>query len=129
MILILDYFEASGQNGCNKEDPMLFLSMTSSVAPTSTWASLGGLIIPLVLMFALMYFLMIRPQKKKEKALKEQISQMAVGDKCVTVGGIVGKVANIKDDEVTIQTSVGNTLITVRKSAVNTIIKPVSGDE
>ncbi len=95
----------------------------------STLASLGSLLIPLLLMFALMYFLMIRPQKKKEKALKDQINAMAVGDKCITVGGIVGKVANIKDEDVTIQTSVANTLITVRKSAINTVVKPISGDE
>lgn len=109
---------------------LLPVSLTSSAATTgSTLGSLGSLIIPLVLMFGLMYFLMIRPQKKKEKALKEQINQMAVGDKCITVGGIVGKVANIKDEDVTIQTSVANTLITVRKSAVNSVIKPISGDE
>lgn len=108
---------------------MLFLTMTSTAATTNTLGSLTGLIIPLVLMFGLMYFLMIRPQKKKEKALKEQINQMAVGDKCVTIGGVVGKVANIKDDEVTVQTSVANTLITFRKSAISTVIKPISGDE
>lgn len=106
------------------------VSMTSSAAPTSsTLGSLTGLILPLALMFGLMYFLMIRPQKKKEKALKEQINQMSVGDKCLTIGGIVGKVANIKDDEVTIQTSVANTLITVRKSAISNVFKPLSGDE
>ncbi len=101
----------------------------ASAAPTSTLGSLGGLILPLALMFGLMYFLMIRPQKKKEKALREQINAMAVGDKCLTIGGILGKVVNIKDDEVTVQTSVANTLITVRKSAISTVYKPVSEEE
>ena len=110
---------------------MLFytFSMTSSaVAAPSLMSSLGGLIIPLALMFGLMYLLMIRPQKKKEKALKEQLNAMVVGDKCLTIGGVVGKVVNIKDDEVTVQTSVANTLITVRKSAISTVFKPVSED-
>lgn len=108
---------------------LLPVSMTSSAAPVSALGSLGSLIIPLVLMFGLMYLLMIRPQKKKEKALREQINAMAVGDKCLTIGGILGKVANIKDDEVTIQTSVANTLVTVRKSAISNVFKPVSGEE
>lgn len=103
-------------------------SMTSTVAQPSLFSSLGGLIVPLALMFGLMYLLMIRPQKKKEKALKEQLNSMVVGDKCLTIGGIVGKVVNIKDDEVTLQTSVANTLITVRKSAISTVFKPISED-
>lgn len=107
---------------------LLPVSLTSA-APASTLGSLGGLIIPLVLMFGLMYFLMIRPQKKKEKALRDQLNTMTVGDKCLTIGGILGKVVNIKDDEVTIQTSVANTLITVRKSAISNVFKPVSEEE
>lgn len=107
---------------------LLPVSLTSA-APTSTLGSLGGLIIPLVLMFGLMYFLMIRPQKKKEKALRDQLNTMTVGDKCLTIGGILGKVVNIKDDEVTIQTSVANTLITVRKSAISNVFKPISEEE
>jgi preprotein translocase subunit YajC len=77
-------------------------------------------------MFALMYFLLIRPQRKKEKKLREQINAMVVGDNVVTIGGVTGRVVNIKDDEVTISTSVANTLVTFKKSAVNTVVKPVS---
>ena len=73
-----------------------------------------------------MYFLLIRPQRKKEKKLREQINAMVVGDNVVTIGGVVGRVVNIKDDEVTISTSVANTLVTFKKSAVNTVVKPVS---
>lgn len=88
--------------------------------------SILGLILPLGLMFGLMYLLLIRPQKKKEKKLKEQIESMVVGDNVVTIGGIVGRVVNLKDDEVTLSTSVSNTLITFKKSAVNTVVKPLS---
>jgi len=108
---------------------LLPVSMTASAAPQSALGSIPSLVIPLGLMFVLMYFLMIRPQKKKEKALRDQINAMTVGDKCLTIGGILGKVVNIKDDEVTIQTSVANTLITVRKSAISNIYKPVSEEE
>ena len=85
-----------------------------------------GMIIPLVLMFGLMYLLLIRPQRKKEKKLKEQINAMVVGDSVVTIGGVVGRIVNIKDDEVTISTSVANTLLTFKKSAINSVIKPIS---
>lgn len=64
---------------------------------------------PFILIILFMYFMLIRPQKKKEKALREKISQMKVGDKVVTIGGIVGKVSKIKDEFVTIETgSTGN---------------------
>ncbi|MDD2578902.1 MAG: preprotein translocase subunit YajC [Clostridia bacterium] len=85
-----------------------------------------GLVLPLVLMFGLMYLLLIRPQKKKEKKLREQINAMVVGDQVVTIGGVSGRIANIKDDEVTVSTSVANTLITFKKSAINTVIKPIT---
>ena len=77
-------------------------------------------------MFGLIDLLFIRPQKKKEKKLREQINAMVVGDNVVTIGGIVGRVVNLKDDEVTISTSVANTLITFKKSSINTVIKPLS---
>jgi preprotein translocase subunit YajC len=88
--------------------------------------SILGLVVPLALMFGLMWLLLIRPQKKKEKALRAQISAMVVGDTVVTIGGVVGKIVNIKDDEVTVSTSVANTLMTFKKSAINTIQKPIS---
>jgi preprotein translocase subunit YajC len=83
-----------------------------------------GMLAPLLLMFVVLYFLMIRPQKKKEKALREQINAMKVGDNIMTIGGIVGRVASIANDEVTIYTSVANTMMTFKKSAISTIITP-----
>ncbi len=108
--------------------------MLFSVALTQTTTTPGGLeailglIIPLVLMFGLMYLLLIRPQRKKEKQLREQIEAMVVGDQVVTIGGIVGRIVNIKDDEVTISTSVANTLLTLKKSSISTVIKPISDE-
>ena len=82
-------------------------------------ASLGLL----VLMFVVFYFILIRPQRKKDKELKEQMSKLQVGDKVVTIGGLVGFVANVKGDEVTISTSAANTLVTFTKSAIQTVVK------
>ena len=77
----------------------------------------------LVLMFIVFYFILIRPQRKKDKELKEQMSKLQVGDRVVTIGGLVGFVANIKDDQVTISTSAANTLVTFTKSAIQSVVK------
>ena len=102
---------------------MLLLDATTTTASggemMGSVASLGLL----VLMFVVFYFILIRPQKKKDKELKEQMSKLSVGDKVITIGGLVGFVANIKDDQVTISTSAANTLVTYTKSAIQTVIK------
>ena len=77
----------------------------------------------LVVMFVVFYFILIRPQRKKDKELKEQMSKLSVGDRVVTIGGLVGFVANIKDDQVTISTSAANTLVTFTKSAIQSVVK------
>ncbi|HHU53326.1 MAG TPA: preprotein translocase subunit YajC [Clostridiaceae bacterium] len=86
----------------------------------------GSLIVsllPMILIFGLMYLLMIRPQKREEKKMKEQINAMRVGDSVVTIGGVVGKIMNISDDEITISTSVANTMMTFKKQAISTVIQ------
>lgn len=80
-------------------------------------------IILLVLMFVVFYFILIRPQRKRDKELKEQMSKLSVGDRVVTIGGLVGFVANIKDNEITISTSAANTLVTFTKSAISSVVK------
>lgn len=105
---------------------MLFSVMMTAATQATGIEAIAGLVVPLVLMFGLMYLFLIRPQKKKEKKLRDQISAMIVGDSVVTIGGVVGRIVNLKDDEVTITTSVANTLITFKKSSINTIVKPIS---
>ena len=72
--------------------------------------------------FIVYWFLFLHPQRKKEKELKKQLDGMHVGDTVVTIGGLTGKVANIREDEVTIMTSAANTLVTFKKSAIGTVI-------
>lgn len=64
-------------------------------------------VIMLVLMFAIFYFLLIRPQQKKAKMQKEMIEALKVGDSVVTIGGIFGKVASIQDDVLTVEIATG----------------------
>ena len=58
----------------------------------------------IVVLFVLMYFMMIRPQKKQQKEMQKMLSNLAVGDKVVTIGGICGKISKIKDDKVWVVT-------------------------
>ncbi|MGD9918363.1 MAG: preprotein translocase subunit YajC [Paenirhodobacter sp.] len=57
-----------------------------------------GQFLPIVLIFAIMYFLMIRPQQKKAKEHKLMVEQLRRGDQVITQGGIIGKVSHVKED-------------------------------
>ena len=85
-------------------------------------SSLSSFVI-LIATVVIFYFLLIRPQRKRDKELKAQMDALKVGDQVTTIGGIVGKVANIKDDEITISTSAANTLVTFTKSSIQTVIR------
>ena len=68
-----------------------------------------GQIVMLVALFAIMYFLLIRPQKKQEKQVREMRSALKVGDDIVTIGGICGKIVRVKDNRLTIQVGADKT--------------------
>ncbi|NLJ95481.1 MAG: preprotein translocase subunit YajC [Clostridiaceae bacterium] len=78
-------------------------------------------LLPMIAIFGLMYLLMVRPQKKEEQRMREKIDAMRVGDQIVSIGGIVGKIVNIAEDEVTIVTSVANTMMTFKKQAISDV--------
>lgn len=101
---------------------------------TSAGGGMAGMsgIIMIVAMFAIMYFLLIRPQKKKDKQTKEMIAALGVGDVITTIGGIIGKIVKIKDDEVTLITGVmgnPNERSTMRfaKWAIRDVVKKAEG--
>ncbi|WP_417207946.1 preprotein translocase subunit YajC [Antarctobacter sp.] len=62
-------------------------------------ASAIGQFLPLILIFAIMYFLLIRPQQKKMKEHQKMVNAVRRGDQVVTQGGLIGKVAKVKDDK------------------------------
>lgn len=70
--------------------------------------------------------ILILPQRKKEKKTREMINQAIVGDKVISIGGISGKIINIKDDEFTIETGNERTKVTVKKWAIKEVEKPIS---
>ena len=75
------------------------------------------LVVPMVLVFAILYFLMIRPANKKQKALQEMLKSLKNGDRVITTGGIYGTIAGLTDDIV--QLRVANAVkIDVARSAI-----------
>jgi preprotein translocase subunit YajC len=103
---------------------ILLNATDTTAAATPTGLDSSAFLMPALLVgfFILMYVFTIRPQRKRDKELKAQVSKMAVGDSVVTIGGLVGTVANIQDDNVTITTSVAHTMVVFKKSAISTII-------
>jgi preprotein translocase subunit YajC len=73
---------------------------------------------PIILMFAIFYFLLIRPQQKKAKELQTLIGGIKKGDKVVTTGGILGTVSSIQDDYVVLTIGDSDTKLEVLKSAI-----------
>ena len=80
-----------------------------------------GSFLPIVLFFVVMYFLMIRPQKKQEKEAQEMRDSLAVGDEVTTIGGIIGEIVSIKDETVVIETTKAGTKIRFLKSAIRSV--------
>lgn len=85
------------------------------------------LIIYVVFFGALMYFMIFLPQRKRDKKAKELMGALQVGNMVITIGGMYGKVLNIKDDEVTIETSVEKTQVVLKKWAIKEVQKPIEG--
>ena len=79
--------------------------------------------LPLILMFVVLYFLMIRPQMKRAKEHKAMISALAKGDEVVTAGGVVGKITDVEDAYVTIDIGSESPVnVHVQKQAVQTLL-------
>ena len=83
----------------------------------------GGMLVPMVAVFVIMYFLVIRPQNKRQKQLQEMVSNLKTGDRVVTNGGIHGQVSNVKDGQTLVLKIADNVKIEVDKSAIATILK------
>ena len=81
---------------------------------------MGSLLIPLVVMVALMYFMMIRPENKRKKQAEEMRSSLKKGDQITTIGGIVGKIVQVTDENIVIETSDDRVRMELTKWAVST---------
>ena len=92
----------------------------SSSAASSSAGGFGtfGYLIFMVLLFAVMYFILIRPQKKKDKEAKAMQDSLQVGDEIVTIGGIVGLVVQVNEDNIVIETTSNRNKLRIKNWAV-----------
>ncbi len=100
--------------------------VTPAYAQAAGGAS-GGVIaqmLPLILIFAIMYFLLIRPQQKKAKDHQAMVQAVRRGDQVVTQGGIVGKVAKVRDDnEIEVEIAEGVKVRVIKGTLANVVSK------
>ena len=80
-------------------------------------------IIMLVVLIAVFYFMLIRPENKRKKKAQEMRDSLKKGDTITTIGGIVGKILTIKDDEITIETSADRTKLAFKKWCVQSKVE------
>jgi preprotein translocase subunit YajC len=93
--------------------------ISSAFAQSGIGGGDSGLLgfLPIILMFALLYFLMIRPQMKRAKETKAMIEALQKGDEVITAGGVVGRISKLGDQYITLEIAPG-TEIVVQRSAV-----------
>ena len=97
---------------------------SAAAAEASPAASMIGMLLPMVLMVAVFYFLLIRPQPKKDKKVKDMLAALKKGDRITTIGGIYGTIMNIKDDTITLavgQSGQAPTEMTVARWAIRQV--------
>ena len=82
-----------------------------------TMATLGSFL-PLILIFVIFYFMLIRPQKKCDKETQQMRANLEVGDEIVTIGGVIGTVVVIKDDYLLIETGSDRSKIRIARWAI-----------
>jgi preprotein translocase subunit YajC len=95
---------------------------TGTADATGTTSSSGAIqsVLMIVALFAVFYFLMIRPESKKKKKAEEMRNSLGVGDEVITIGGIKGKVVNMSSDTITFETGEDRVRVEVAKWAIST---------
>ena len=111
------------------QDAMTKLHVLLAQAQTATpTVSPSGLdmfkgVFPMILLFGAMYFLLIAPQRKKQKAHEKMLTELKAGDEVVTSGGIYGTITSVKDDRFIVRIGDNNAKIEVGKGFISTVVK------
>lgn len=84
------------------------------------------MVLYIVFFGAVMYFIVIRPQKKREKENKQMLASLKVGDNVTTIGGICGKIVKVQDDILTIEVGTDKVKLVFERWAIRDVEKPIS---
>lgn len=84
-------------------------------------ASLAVTFLPMILIFVVFWFMLIRPQRKKDKQVKEMLNNLKAGDRICTIGGIYGTITGIKDDTITLSVGKDNLSMVVARWAIRSV--------
>ena len=99
----------------------MFVSQAFAQGAGGTGGDLFAMIVPLILIMAVFWFLLIRPQQKKQKAHAALVSALSVGDEVMTAGGILGKITNVTEHYAAVEIADG-TVIKVQKMSVSQVV-------
>jgi len=101
---------------------MFITLLAQAAAPAPAGPNPLASFIPIILIFVIMYFVLFRPQMKRQKELARLVSALKTGDRVVTASGIHGLISNVKDRTITLKIA-DNVKIEMEKSAVATVLK------
>lgn len=93
----------------------------AAMTTMDTVAALATTLLPMVLIFVVFYFFLIRPQRKKDKQVKEMLNNLKAGDRVCTIGGIYGTITGIKDDTVTLCVGRDNTNMVIARWGIRSV--------
>ena len=102
------------------------LAQAQTAAPAAAGPNPIASFIPIILIFVIMYFLLFRPQMRRQKEQRNLVAALKTGDRVVTASGIHGMITNVKDTTVTVKVA-DNVKLEMEKSAVTNVIKAVEG--
>lgn len=101
----------------------MYFSLLTTAAPQAGLAGTLISFLPIVAMLALLYFIMLRPQQKKEKKATAMRNSIEVGDGVTTIGGIVGRVASLKEDTFVLETGADRVKMRFKRWAIQDVEK------
>ena len=102
---------------------LLFLAQAQPAAPAPAPGGGIGFFVPFIFIFIIMYFVMFRPQKKRQQDQQRLIASLKTGDRVVTNGGIHGLISNVKETTVMLKVA-DNVKIEMDKSAIANVFRP-----
>ena len=94
---------------------------TAAAPEMNSAAALLSTFLPMILIFVVFYFILIRPQRKKDKQVKEMLNNLKAGDRVCTIGGIYGTIIGIKDDTVTLSVGRDNLSMVIARWGIRSV--------